>query len=26
MAAGGKIADLVTILSTLDIIVPDIDR
>ena len=26
MSAGGKIADLVTILSTLDIIVPDIDR
>jgi NADH:ubiquinone oxidoreductase subunit D len=26
MAAGGKIADLVAILSTLDIIVPDIDR
>ena len=26
MAAGGKIADLVAILSTLDLIIPDIDR
>ncbi len=26
MAQGGKIADLVTILSTLDLIIPDIDR
>ena len=26
MARGGKIADLVAIMSTLDLVVPDIDR